>query len=393
MLGNSNKKVGLHTHQEHQPYRIALVSPSAGVNWSGGAESFAIELSRHLSVYFDVELLCGNDCSPASHKIRSITRTSSYNALRQPWIKPLWHNLTNIPEIWLEHATSFLPCALHLLRRPPALIFPVNEFGGLAMAALVRALTGARVLYTQHDGLNKQGENLKRNLFFRPDRLVVFSEAVSDFVHSTSPEQAVSIIHNGVDLSRFNPEGSRIDLDLPGPTILCVASLRRTGHKRLELTIQAASRLSHGSLLVCGDGPDLAYYKAMGNELLGEERFAIRTYPFAQMPEVYRSADIFTLASKNEPCALSYLEAMASGLPVVTTDDPMRRYTVSDGGIVCDVTDADSYAQALQQVQGQHWNTKARQNAMRFGWDAIAQQYRDVILDVITSREHPAVRS
>ena len=74
---------------------------------------------------------------------------------------------------------------------------------------------------------------------------------------------------------------------------------------------------------------------------------------------------------------------MASGLPVVATDDEMRRYTIGDGGIVCDVTNSSVYAAALTQVLSGSWKTRSRQNAQRFSWDALALRYRDVISETI----------
>lgn len=383
LIGSANNTQPVIT-RNGRPYRVVLVHPSAGVNWSGGSESVALELSRRLSAYFDVELLSGAPCGTFSHPAGGVPRTYAYRAVRHPLIAPLLRRgLATHPEIVVEHLTSFLPCVVRLLSRPADLIFPHNDYGGLAMAACVRALTGTPILFTEHNSLIAGGRSLRRNLRFRPDRLVVFSETVAAFVRALGPNQAVSVIPNGVDLDRFTPEGTRIDLGLNKPIVLCVASLNCNNHKRVELAVRAVARLPQASLLVCGDGPDRDYFQALGEELLGSERFAIRTFPFDQMPEVYRSADVFTLPSINEPCALSYLEAMASGLPVVTTDDEMRRHTIADGGIVCDVTDPDIYASALTKVLSGAWKPRARQNALRFSWDTLALRYRDVILETI----------
>ncbi len=366
-----------------QPYRVVLVHPNAGVSWCGGSEIFAFELAHRLSAYFEVELLSGAPCGSFSFPAGGISRTYIYRGLRHPLIAPLWKSFTTIPEIHVEHFTSFLPCAIRLLRRPADLIFPNNDYGGLAMAACIRAMTGTPILYTEHTGLLEEGRLLVRNLRFRPDRLVVFSEKMAAFARTIRPNQTLSVIPNGVDLDRFTTLGPRMDLNLPKPVVLCVAFMRRHGHKRIELAMQAVARLPKASLLICGDGPDRAYFQALGEELLGPERFAIRTFPFERMPEVYRSADVFTLPSLDEPCALSYLEAMASGLPVVATDDEMRRYTIGDGGILCDVTNPSIYAAALTQVLSGAWKTRARQNAQRFSWDTLALRYRDVILETI----------
>jgi|GEM_PF-1663731 len=43
----------------------------------------------------------------------------------------------------------------------------------------------------------------------------------------------------GIDLHRFNPSGDRVDFKLPRSVILCVASLSRSNHKRMELTLKS----------------------------------------------------------------------------------------------------------------------------------------------------------
>jgi glycosyltransferase involved in cell wall biosynthesis len=159
--------------------------------------------------------------------------------------------------------------------------------------------------------------------------------------------------------------------------------LNRHSHKRVELAIKAVASLPKVSLLICGDGIDRAYFQSLGDRLLGSDRFAIKIFPSNQMPKVYRSVNAFTLPSINEPCALSYLEAMASGLPIVTTDDEMRRYMVGDAGILCDVTDIENYAAAIAKVLSGDWLQKAVRNASRFSWDTIALSYRNIILQTI----------
>jgi len=366
-------------------YRVVLVHPSAGVNGRGGSEIFALELSRRLSAYFQVELLSGSTCGSFSYPSGGISRVEAHRLSRHPLIAPLLQRIATHPDILIEHLTNFLPCAWRLLRHPADLIFPCNDYGGLAMAAFVRSLIGTPILFTEHVGLIGGGKSLRRNLRFQPDHLVVFSETVAELVRMRSP-QKVSVIPNGVDLDKFTPQGTRIDFGLPTPVILCVASLQCQNHKRLELAMQAVARLPQGSLVVCGDGPDRGYFQTLGEELLGE-RFAIRSFPYEEMPSVYRGADAFTLPSLDEPFGLAYVEAMASGLPVVATDDEMRRYIIGDAGILCDVTQPDIYAEALAKVLRGDWG-RPRQQALRFSWDTVTSNYRDLILETIEQSQH-----
>lgn len=372
-----------HSTASKRSYRVVIVHPSAGVNWSGGSEIIAIELARRLSAYFEVELLSGAACGSFSHPAGGIPRTYSNRFVRHPLITSLLRGKITHPEIVIEHLTSFVPCTIRCLTRPADLIFPCNDYGGLAMAAFVRALNGTPILYTEHNSLLANGRCLARSLRFRPDRLVLYDEKTAEAARTIQPTQPMNVIPNGVDLEQFTPEGTQIDFGLARPIILCVASLNRNNHKRVELAMRAVARLSSASLLVCGDGPDRPYFQSLGDELLGSQRFAIRTFPFELMPEVYRSADVFTLPSINEPFGLAYVEAMASGLPVVATDDETRRFIVGDAGILCDVNKSEDYAAALAEVQSEEWKIRARQNARRFSWDTVTFKYRDVILETI----------
>ncbi|BAZ29608.1 group 1 glycosyl transferase [Cylindrospermum sp. NIES-4074] len=373
-----------------RPYRVAVVHPSAGVNWSGGTENFAIEITHRLSSDFEMELLAGAPCSPFYYPAGGVPRVKARHILQNAVINSLLGKFFTHPDIVIEHLTSFLPCASRLLKRPADLIFPCNDYGGLAMAAFVRKLTGTPILFKAHTGLTNGGRSLARSLRFRPNHLVVFSQTMAEFATGLHPNQAVTIIPNGVDIEWFKPEGSRIDVGLPKPIALCVATLNRSDHKRVELAMRAIANLPGVSLLLCGDGPDRHYFQTLGDELLGAKRFAIKTVPFDQMPDVYRSADVFTLPSIDEPFGQAYVQAMACGLPVVATDDEIRRYIVADAGILCDVTDVDVYAATIAAALSRDWKMQPQENAMRFSWDIVALHYRDLIMQMISQSQKPS---
>ncbi|MBW4698608.1 MAG: glycosyltransferase [Aphanocapsa lilacina HA4352-LM1] len=369
-----------------RPYRVALIHSNANANSNGGSEIFAIEMTRRLAEHFEVELLCESDCGPWSTPIGGIARTRSRAVFRHPLLVPLWQRFTKVPELWWEYLTSYSPCLMHLLKKPVDLIFPNNYLGGLAAAATTRAITGTPMLYTEHAGLLNNGRILARSLGFRPDHLVVFSEQMVQLARRRHPNQTVSIIPNGVDLGRFSPAGGRVEHGLPGPVVLCVASLRRTSHKRVHLAIEAVAKLPDVSLLICGTGRDQDYYESLAEKLLGAGRYRICTFTYDQMPAVYRSCDLFTLPSIDEPWGLAYLEAMACGRGVVATDDAMRQLIVGEGGLLCDVTDPDAYAQCLRQALHQDWQERAVRSANRFGWERVSLAYRDAIVDTIQTK-------
>ncbi len=367
--------------------RVTLIHPSAGVNQTGGSEVVAIELAQRLRKYFQITLLSGASCGEASHPISAVQRTRAAHWVRHPRFRPLFQRIGHHPEILIEHCSAFLPTVAYLLANPCDVIFPHNDYGGLAAAAVVRAIQRNTILYTEHLSLHADGKCLRRNLKFRPDRLVVLDQETAHYAMNVLPQQSIEVISNGVDLNRFTPEGPIWSSPMSHPTVICTASLNRQGFKRVELAIQAVAKLPYASLLLCGDGLDRAYYQALGDRLLGPDRFLIRQFKNTDMPSVYRSGTVFTLPSLGEPFGLSYLEAMACGLPAVGTDDAMRLQVIGLGGEVCDVENIDLYAQTLHQVlMGADRSARARQNALRYDWDTIAISYQKTILEMLASR-------
>lgn len=192
------------------------------------------------------------------------------------------------------------------------------------------------------------------NLLMRPDVFVALSRKGADWAKKFYGRGVrVEVIPNGVDLKRFKPRGKRIKLGLERPIILCVAG--KDKYKRVEAVKKAVKKLGQGSLLWVG----------------GDKKFKHK-----DMPEVYRSADLFTLVSESsEAFGIVYLEALASGLPVVAIDDELRREILGKYGIyVKDPTDINEYEGKLK--LGLKKEKKRPEKWLRkFSWDRIAQEY------------------
>ncbi len=358
---------------------VAIIHPEAGFSSSGGSQLSAYEMAEHLATFFDVRLISSSKCSEHSVVIPCIPRGKVKKIQRNKTMDWLLTRFVSNPSLLIESITSFLTYTPYLLFKRADVIYPNNDYGGLAVAAVVRKLFKTPILYTERAGMVSNGKVLRRNLKFKPDCLVVFNEDTKNYVKQIAPNQRVEIIPNGVNLSLFSPEGERFNHGLPGKIVLTVGALNKQNHKRIHLAIEAVSKLNDVSLLICGDGPDVAYFTSLCEAKLGASRYKIVKVDFADIPNVYRAVDAFTLPSEDEPFGRVYLEAMASGLPVVATDDSMRRTLVGNAGNVCDVTNIDEYAAALAATLSTDWNNKPIEQAANYSWESVAEQYAEVI--------------
>ena len=147
-----------------------------------------------------------------------------------------------------------------------------------------------------------------------------------------APSQAVS---NGVDLARFAPgardEALRARLGLPAGRPVVLSAGRLSPEKRADVLIAALSRLEAATpgrdpdraplLVLAGAGPDEGRLRSLARHhgVAGQVRFP-GFVAEADLPGLYRLADVFATASEAELQSLTTMAAMASGLPVVAAD-------------------------------------------------------------------------
>lgn len=139
------------------------------------------------------------------------------------------------------------------------------------------------------------------------------------------PPGMIRYIPNGIDLARFATDGSQ--RGTAGPVIGTVAALR--AEKNIARLLRAFAMLPAGQLVIVGDGPERPALQALATALgIGDRvRFAGHHRDTAAF---YAQFDIFALSSDTEQMPLSVIEAMASGLPIVSTDVGDVRHMVAE---------------------------------------------------------------
>jgi glycosyltransferase involved in cell wall biosynthesis len=195
-------------------------------------------------------------------------------------------------------------------------------------------LTRTPLVLTQHVGLVAHPSALVRGaqravyevfgraLLHRARRVLVLNDTVRTFTRSHGAHSyAVRQLANGVDTVLFHPAGSAAEVrrvreryGLPVDRVLVLFVGRLVPKKGYDL-LRAAADPAY-ELVFVGTGPS----GEDSSDAAGVHHLGALTPD--QLAEVYRACDVFALPSTAEGFPLTVQEAMAAGLPVVTTDDP-----------------------------------------------------------------------
>jgi glycosyltransferase involved in cell wall biosynthesis len=210
-------------------------------------------------------------------------------------------------------------------------------------------------------------------------------------------------VPKGVDVDRFRPDGPdlRTRRGLAGRIVMTVARL--VPLKNLTLLLDAfalvRARVTDARLIIVGDGPEagalMRHAATLG--IAADVTFAGEV-PHAETPSWLRSADVFALSSEFDNSPNAALEAMACGLPIVTTDvGGMREFVTEQvNGAVVPPGDAGSLARAIERYltapdEAAACGARNRARVLaEFSWRTSTLRLLDVYHRVIAARRAEA---
>ena len=222
----------------------------------------------------------------------------------------------------LEMIAKFRKLLRHLR---PDLVLTYN-WGSIDAAVAARLLPGTPLIHTE-DGFNADevsGQKRRRVLMRRAVLggaycVVAPSQTLVDIMRGAwqLPQQKIRYIPNGVDINRFQP-GSRT----AGNEIVIgtVGSLTAVKQQALLLDVFAeVAKRAPVRLMIAGQGPLRTELEAKAEAMGIADRVDFLGYQ-PDATKVYEKFDVFAMSSATEQMPMSILEAMACGLPIVSTD-------------------------------------------------------------------------
>jgi glycosyltransferase-like protein len=212
---------------------------------------------------------------------------------------------------------------------------------------------------------------------------------VSDRVQSELQEHyqinAPRVI-NGVNLNRFSPNGSSLKFD-GSPIYLTIGGIepRKNSIRLLQAFCQVRDQFPNARLIIAG-GATLFDYQSYRDEFfaiaksLNLEDAIILTGVLsdAELPALYRSADAFVFPSIKEGWGLVILEAIASGLPVITSNQaPFTEFLNDRQAILVDPDSVDAIAQSMCSVfqSADSLRLQSQSILSQYSWETSAKQH------------------
>jgi len=332
-----------------------------------GAETFVKELASRLSQSHEVSVFQSGKAAGELYKVLEIPVSWDW---KQKSAAGTLLDLLFLDYFSRQILIFSLKAFWPILKKRYDVVIPVNGGWMPAILRIVTWLNGSKMIISGQSGIGWDDRN---NLWSFPDAFVALSTRAKLWAKKANPFVKVEYIPNGVDTKKFTPAGEKLKINLKKPIVLCVGALTKS--KRIDLAIKAVAEMENVSLLVVGDGDLRDEIKSLGKKLLGE-RFQLIKMPYKDMPKVYRTADIFTIPSESYYAFENVIvEAMASSLPVVVNSDEIRREIVGRAGVLVDPTNIDAYSVALENALRLKWGKRPVNQAKKFDWDKIAQEY------------------
>jgi len=156
-------------------------------------------------------------------------------------------------------------------------------------------------------------------------KFIAISQMVKNDIlkHYRCPQENISVVYNGVNLKRFHPgnenrQSIRKELGITESTVLILfvgSGFERKGLKHLLQATQYL-RSEDWRLVIMGKGKWNKYLQFAPKNLRSR---IIHREPVPEIEKYYSAADLFALPSIYEPFGNANLEALATGLPVITS--------------------------------------------------------------------------
>lgn len=311
----------------------------------GGAEKQMELLAKHLKNFgYTVHLACGH-----YSKLRS-RKDELLNTYKTVHFLPTIH----------KHDPRHYSSLKKLIEKGPYKLVHLHLWNPgacrYAFSAVKRARLTDRIplITTEHDPFRLTGlkNKIKRSCLAKTDQIIAISmdnyRQLSDY--GDIAKNRLNIVHNGIEADRFFDIHDKAPLPVyKGKTVItCIAELHpRKGHKTLIKAFEPLSEeMPNLKLMLVGTGPIEKELKEQYGSNPNIHFLGWRD----DIPQILNNSDLFILPSEREAFGLVVLEAMASNVAVIATNNGGTKDIILDGktGLLIPPHDVEAMKEAMR---------------------------------------------
>lgn len=152
-----------------------------------------------------------------------------------------------------------------------------------------------------------------------------------------------------------------LDIEENSFVLLSVGELNK--NKNHETVIKAVAKLNNPNIIyiICGQGALDSYLRNLSKKLGVDKQVKLLGYR-KDIADICKAADVFVFPSRREGLGMAALEAMASGLPIITSNvHGIVDYSIdSKTGYCCSPLDVNGFAKAIEKLK----NNESLRNKM-----------------------------
>lgn len=240
-----------------------------------------------------------------------------------------------------------------------------------------------------------------KKVFDTMDAITTPTESAAALLEKVGFKKPVQVISNGIDLKRFSPgkkhaaflKKYRIPADVP--SLLFVGRIDKD--KQIDVVLRALARalvVTPMHFVIAGKGTERANLIDLADALEITDAVTFSGFvPDADLPELYRSVDIFITASAVELQSIVALEAMATGLPIIAADAVALPELAQPGrnGFLFEPNDIDTLAKQMVKLAAdrnlrERYGKESLKIVQAHSFDQSMEAYQAVYRAQITKR-------
>lgn len=240
------------------------------------------------------------------------------------------------------------------------------------------------------------------------EELIVPTKKVAGLMRRYGVKPDINVIPTGIDLSRFNSldtkaqrEKLKMSLGIPQANKVILYLGRISEEKNIDevmdyLDVYMNSH-SDVSFLAIGDGPYRSALEKKAKTLKHTKQMIFAgAKPWDEINHYYQVADVFVSGSTSETQGLTYIEALASGIPIVVRKDPCLDEVLIQGKNGYGFEDEQSFIEGIHQIldnpQKIAYEKNALQSADPFSTEQFAGKVENIYYHVIKTHKNILLR-